>query len=113
VDAPDHASTSSERQRARSPESNPGASGTPLGDLQVNRPSTASQKHALGIFALGAAAALVWLSLLVASGLFLGTFLAFSLLGLHERFSRRSRHPGLSAIILALSSPAFVPPWLR
>jgi predicted PurR-regulated permease PerM len=73
-------------------------------DLLINPASTPSQKRALGIFALGAAVALVWLSLPVASGLFLGTFLAFSLLGLHERLSTRFRHPGLSAITLALSS---------
>jgi predicted PurR-regulated permease PerM len=56
------------------------------------------------VFALGAAAALVWLSLPVASGLFLGTFLAFSLLGTHDRLSRRIGRPGLSAILLALIS---------
>jgi predicted PurR-regulated permease PerM len=56
------------------------------------------------VFALGAAAALVWLSMPVASGLFLGTFLAFSLLGTHDRLARRLGRPGLSAILLALSS---------
>src|SRR6185295_4220861 len=69
-------------------------------------PSTPKQKMALGVFALGAAAALIWLSLPVASGLLLGTFLAFSLLGTHARLSRYLRRPGLSAILLALSSGA-------
>src|SRR3954470_19613765 len=66
--------------------------------------STASQKRALGICAAAAAVALVWLSLPVASGLFLGTFLAFSLLGTHDQLTKRTRRPGLSAILLALSS---------
>jgi predicted PurR-regulated permease PerM len=66
--------------------------------------SSPSQKRALGVFALGAAAALVWLSLPVASGLFLGTFLAFSLLGTHERLTRRLGRSTLAAILLALSS---------
>jgi predicted PurR-regulated permease PerM len=69
-------------------------------------PSTPKQRVALGVCALGAAAALIWISLPVASGLFLGTFLAFSLLGTHARFSRYLRRPGLSAILLALSSGA-------
>ena len=69
-------------------------------------PSTPKQKMALGVFALGAAAALIWIALPVASGLFLGTFLAFSLLGTHARFSRYLSRPGLSAILLALCSGA-------
>ena len=66
--------------------------------------STPSQKRALGICAAGAAVALIWLSLPVASGLFLGTFLAFSLLGTHDQLTKRTGRPGLSAIVLALSS---------
>jgi predicted PurR-regulated permease PerM len=69
-------------------------------------PSTPKQKTALGVFALGAAAALIWISLPVASGLFLGTFLAFSLLGTHARVTGYLRRPGLSAILLALCSGA-------
>src|SRR6185295_968768 len=69
-------------------------------------PSTPRQRMALGVFALGAAAALIWIATPVASGLLLGTFLAFSLLGTHARFSRYLRRPGLSAILLALCSGA-------
>jgi predicted PurR-regulated permease PerM len=66
--------------------------------------SSPGQKRALGICAAAAACTLVWLSLPVASGLFLGTFLAFSLLGAHDTLTRRFHRPGLSAIALALSS---------
>jgi len=66
--------------------------------------SSPSQKRALGVFAAAAAAALVWLSLPVASGLFLGTFLAFSLLGMQDRLTRRLGRPNLVALALALSS---------
>jgi predicted PurR-regulated permease PerM len=56
------------------------------------------------VSALAAVAALIWLSLPVASGLFLGMFLAFSLLGVHERLAKRLGRSGLAAITLALSS---------
>src|SRR5450432_4546083 len=67
-------------------------------------PSTPSQRRALGIFALGAVAALVALAAPVSSGLFLGTLLAFSLLGTYERFSVRSKRPVLAAVLLASGS---------
>ncbi len=66
--------------------------------------SSPTQKKALGVFALAAVLALVWLSLPVASGLFLGTFLAFSLLGVYERVARRLKRRVLAAILLALGS---------
>jgi predicted PurR-regulated permease PerM len=65
---------------------------------------SSTQRKALGIFALAAVAALAWLSLPVASGLFLGTFLAFSLLGTYERLHQRWRRPSLAAVLLALGS---------
>jgi len=66
--------------------------------------STPTQRRALGTFALAATVALVWLSMPVSSGLFLGTLLAFSLLRVHERLSIRLKRPALAAVLLALSS---------
>ncbi len=66
--------------------------------------STPSQRRALAIFALAAVATLAWLSLPISSGLFLGTLLAFSLLRVHERLSRRLGRPALSAVLLAVAS---------
>lgn len=51
-----------------------------------------------------ALAALVWISSPVASGLFLGTLLAFSLQRVHENMCDRGVRPALSAAILAISS---------
>lgn len=65
---------------------------------------SSTQRKALGVFALAAITALAWLSLPVASGLFLGTFLAFSLLGAYERMLRRWQRPVLAAVLLALGS---------
>jgi predicted PurR-regulated permease PerM len=58
----------------------------------------------LAVGALISTLALLWLSRPVASGLFLGTFVAFSLFGLHARLSRRLRSPGLAALLLAVAS---------
>ena len=76
----------------------------PPSEPQLRGESSPSQKRALGVFALGATAALILLSLPVASGLFLGTFLAFSLLDTHTRLTKQLGRAGLSAILLALSS---------
>jgi predicted PurR-regulated permease PerM len=65
---------------------------------------SSTQRKALGIFALAAALALAWLSLPVASGLFLGTFLGFSLLGVYEHLNRLLKRPALAAVLLALGS---------
>jgi predicted PurR-regulated permease PerM len=67
-------------------------------------PYSSTQRRALGIFALAAVSALVALAVPVSSGLFLGTLLAFSLLGTYEKFSARSKKPALSAVLLALGS---------
>jgi predicted PurR-regulated permease PerM len=72
--------------------------------MTTNDMPTPSQRRALGVLALLAAAALVWLSLPVASGLFLGTLLAFSLLGAYEWLARRLRRPGLTAVLLSVGS---------
>jgi predicted PurR-regulated permease PerM len=65
---------------------------------------SSTQRKALGVFALAAVTALAWLSLPVASGLLLGTFLAFSLLQAYEGLVRRLKRPSLSAVLLALGS---------
>jgi predicted PurR-regulated permease PerM len=67
-------------------------------------PSTPSQRRALGVFALAAVSALIALAAPVSSGLFLGTLLAFTLLGAYERFLTRSRRPALTAVLFALGS---------
>jgi hypothetical protein len=64
-------------------------------------PSTALQRRALGVFAIAAVAALAALAAPVSSGLFLGTLLAFSLLGIYERLSVRWKQPTLAAALLA------------
>jgi predicted PurR-regulated permease PerM len=63
-----------------------------------------SERRALAVGALLSSLALLWLSGPVASGLFLGTLLAFSLLRLHSELSRRLRSRDLSALLLALAS---------
>ena len=63
--------------------------------------STALQRRALGVFAIGAVAALGALAAPVSSGLFLGTLLAFSLLGIYERLSVRWKQPTLAPALLA------------
>ena len=73
-------------------------------DPPRSSPSSSSQRRALGIFALGAVAALVALAAPVSSGLFLGTLLAFSLLGTYERLCKRWKRPVLSAVVLASGS---------
>ena len=67
-------------------------------------PSSQAQRRALGISALIAVAALVALAAPVSSGLFLGTLLAFSLLGANERLSQRWKRPTLVAAGLATAS---------
>jgi predicted PurR-regulated permease PerM len=73
-------------------------------DPPRSSPSSPSQRRALGFFALLAMAALVALAAPVSSGLFLGTLLAFSLLGTYERLSARSKRPVLAAVALASGS---------
>ncbi len=73
-------------------------------DPPRSSPSSPSQRRALGFFALLAMAALVALAAPVSSGLFLGTLLAFSLLGSYERLSARSKRPVLAAVLLASGS---------
>lgn len=78
-----------------------------LARLDVPEPravASPAQRRALAIFALAALVALAWLALPIASGLFLGTLLAFSLLRLHERLSRRLGRPTLAAVLLAVGS---------
>jgi predicted PurR-regulated permease PerM len=70
----------------------------------VNVVGSPSQRRALAVSALLSTLALLWLSRPVASGLFLGTLLAFSLLRVQDRLSRRLRSPDLAAVLLALAS---------
>lgn len=73
-------------------------------DPPRSSPSSPSQRRALGISALLAVAALVALAAPVSSGLFLGTLLAFSLLGAYERLLIRWNRPTLAAVALASAS---------
>lgn len=66
--------------------------------------ASASQRRALAVFALASSLALLWLSLPVASGLFLGTLLAFSLLRVYERLSKWLNRPALAAVVLSIAS---------
>jgi predicted PurR-regulated permease PerM len=66
--------------------------------------ASAAQRRALGFSALIAVVSLVVLSLPVASGLFLGTLLAFSLLRAYEKLAQRLRRPDLAAVLLSLAS---------
>ena len=65
---------------------------------------SALQRRALGGFALASAFALIWLAMPVGSGLVLGTLLAFSLLEMYERLSRKFGRRGLVAVALALAA---------
>src|SRR6187551_317689 len=73
-------------------------------DPPRSSPSSPGQRRALGISAFVAVAALVALAAPVSSGLFLGTLLAFTLLGTYERLSRRWPRPTLVAVALASAS---------
>ena len=72
--------------------------------VTTNVVGSPSQRRALAVSALISSLALLWLSRPVASGLFLGTLLAFSLLRVHERLARHLRSSNLSAVLLALAS---------
>lgn len=67
-------------------------------------PSTPTQQRALGVLAVASVAALAILSLPVASGLFLGTVLAFSLLPVYQRLARKPERRGIAAVGLTLGS---------
>lgn len=54
------------------------------------------------------ALALLWLSRPLASGLFLGRLLAFSLLRVHERLLRSLKRPNLATVALALASALLI-----
>src|SRR6478736_6723462 len=75
-----------------------------LPDPPRSSPSSPAQRRALGISAIVAVAALVALAAPVSSGLFLGTLLAFTLLGTYDRLSHRWPRPTLLAVALASAS---------
>lgn len=80
-------------------------SSSPAAELMTaNIVGSPSQRRALAVSALISALALLWLSRPVASGLFLGTLLAFSLLRVHDQLARRLRNHDLAAVLLALAS---------
>jgi predicted PurR-regulated permease PerM len=66
--------------------------------------SSPSQQKALAVLALVSVAALVRLSLPVATGIFFGMLLAFSLLRTHERLTPWVKRPGVSAVMLAVGA---------
>jgi predicted PurR-regulated permease PerM len=72
--------------------------------MTANVIGSSSQRRALAVSALISTLALLWLSRPVASGLFLGTLLAFSLLRVHDQLTRRLRSPDLAAVLLSLAS---------
>lgn len=73
-------------------------------DSEARLTYSLAQRRALGVCAIAAVLAIVLISLPVVSGLFLGTLLAFSLLGVQEQLSLRLKRPSLAALVLALSS---------
>src|SRR5262245_60235712 len=81
-------------------------------DVDTDRPppsfipvvSKLAQRRGLAMFALASLSALAYFAIPVASGLFLGTLVAFSLLRTHDRLSQRLGHPGLAALIIAVGS---------
>jgi predicted PurR-regulated permease PerM len=89
-----------DRDLRTAPQPKPELAGVPL-PVDAISPS---QRHALAVCALLSAAALAWLSRPVASGLFLGMLLAFSLLRAHAWCTARLRRPELSALLLAVAS---------
>src|SRR4051794_37915781 len=68
------------------------------------RVTSRSERRALGAVALASMFALALISYPVASGLFLGTVLAFTLLPAYRRLSRRPERRGLVALGLTLAS---------
>src|SRR5688572_10121822 len=76
--------------------------------VAANVVGSPSQRRALAVSAFIAALALLWLSRPLASGLFLGTLLAFSLLRVHERLLRRLKRPNLAAVALAVASALLI-----
>jgi predicted PurR-regulated permease PerM len=72
--------------------------------MTANIIGSRSQRRALAVSALISTLALLWLSRPVASGLFLGTLLAFSLLRVQDRLAQRLRSPDLAAVLIALAS---------
>lgn len=66
--------------------------------------STPAQRRALAVLALLSVGALLYLALPVATGLFFGTLIAFSLLRVHEKLSERLGKPGVAASLLAVAS---------
>jgi len=77
---------------------------TGLAPSSSSAPPSPSQRRALAFLALAAVAALVWLSLPLASGLFLGALLAFSLRRTYERLAVRVKSPGLAAVVLSVGA---------
>ena len=70
--------------------------------------ATPKEIRALGYLAFAALAALVWVALPVAVGLFLGALLAFTLQPIYGRLRARRWHAGPAALACALGSTALM-----
>lgn len=69
-------------------------------------PARRQEQTALGIFAMIAAAAIVWVIRPVGVGILLGALIAFSLQGAYEKALFRTRRPALTAVGFGLASAA-------
>jgi predicted PurR-regulated permease PerM len=66
--------------------------------------SARAERKALGVLALVAVAAIVWIVRPVGIGILLGTLLSFSLRPFYERLAKRTRRPALAALGVVLVS---------
>ncbi len=66
--------------------------------------SAFAERRALGIFAIVALAAMVWVMRPVGIGILLGTLLAFSLQPFYERLKIRTKRPALAGYLVVLAS---------
>jgi predicted PurR-regulated permease PerM len=60
--------------------------------------SARAERRALGVFAVAAIAAILWIARPVGSGILLGTLLAFSVQPFYERMAMRTGRPALTAL---------------
>jgi predicted PurR-regulated permease PerM len=67
-----------------------------------------TQRHALGWLVLGALAAIVWLAVPFATGLLLGTLIAFTLEPVYQRLVRRTGRPLLASLLIVMTSAVVI-----
>lgn len=70
--------------------------------------SVRAERRALGVCAMAAIAAMVWIARPVGVGILLGTLIAFSLQPIYERLVARNHRPGLTALGCVLVSTAML-----